>query len=122
MIVQCSSDKVLLTSNEILILPDDYKRDLENWIQDSIINKNPEKIYHSKTDSQRLAKFLLEEQRNTWGNPKTKCKLHNQRCDLCDPLYRSTSRRECKLIQNSWDAVTSKEASPGKNVITHTYQ
>ena len=111
--VQCSSDKVLVLPTEVLVLPDDYKGDIEVWMQDSIVNKEPEKNYYTKADSQKLEKFLLEEQRRIWGRPKKKCRLHSQR---------STSRKENKLIKDSWEAITSREVAPGRHVITHAYQ
>ena len=120
--VQCSTDKILVLPTEILVLPDDYRGDYEAWLQDAIVNKKTEKIFYTKTDSQKLEKFLLEEQRSIWGRPKKKCRLHSQRCDTCDLLSRSTSGRENRLIQDSWDAVTSKEVAPGRHVITHAYQ
>ena len=66
--VQCSSDKVLVLPTEVLVLPEDYKGDIEVWMQDSIVNKEPEKSYYTKADSQKLENFLLEEQRRIWGN------------------------------------------------------
>ena len=110
--VQCSTDKILVLPEEILVLPNDYKGDNEDWFQDSIINKKSERVYYTKSDSQRLEKFLLEEQRSIWGRPKKKCRIHSQRCDTCDLLSRNTSGRENQLIKDSWDAVTSKEVAP----------
>jgi hypothetical protein len=75
--IQCSSDRILVLPDEVLVLPDDYKGDNEEWIQDSIVNKFSEKIYYTKTDAQKLEKFLLEEQRQIWRRPKKKCKLHS---------------------------------------------
>ena len=99
--VQCSTDKVLVLPDEILVLPDDYQGDNEAWLQDAIINKKPERVYYTKSDSQRLEKFLLEEQRSIWGRPKKKCRLHSQRCETCDLLSRNTSGRENQLIKDS---------------------
>ena len=121
-LVQCSTDKIIVLPEEILVLPNDYKGNNEDWFQDSIINKKSERIYYTKSDSQRLEKFLLEEQRSIWGRPKKKCRIHSQRCDTCYLLSRNTSGRENQLIKDSWDAVTSKEVAPGRHVITHAYQ
>ena len=96
--VQSSTDHILVLPSEILVLPDDYKGDNEEWFQDSIINKKQERIFYSKSDSQKLSKFLLEEQRSIWNKPKVKCKIHSQRCDTCEMLSRSDSQNRLNLL------------------------
>ena len=70
----------------------------------------------------KLEKFLIQEQNSIWTQPKKKCKLHNSKCEVCDLLSRQNNKKESKIIQQTWDAVTAQEVSPDKFVIVHNYQ
>ena len=106
----CSTDRIYLTAEETLILPEDIN---------GSGNKEEEKMYYTKSDSMKLERFLQQEQNHLWKKPKQKCNQHAQRCEVCDLLSRRNSNRENELVQKSWDAVTAREIEPGKYLITN---
>ena len=109
----CSTDRIYLTAEETLILPEDIN---------GSGNKEEEKMYYTKSDSMKLERFLQQEQNHLWKKPKQKCNQHAQRCEVCDLLSRRNLNRENELVQKSWDAVTAREIEPGKYLITNNYQ
>merc|ERR1711888_566099 len=111
--VICSSDRVYLTAEETLILPEDINGSR---------SKEEEKMYYTRADAMKLEKFLQQEQNHLWKKPQQKCTQHSQRCEVCDLLSRRNSNRENELVQRSWDAVTAREIKPGKYQITNSYQ
>ena len=109
----CSTDRIYLTANETLVLPEDINGSTKD---------EEEKVYYTKTDSMKMERFLQQEQNHLWKKPKQRCNQHAQRCEVCDLLSRRNSNRENELVQRSWDAVTAREVEPGKYVITNNYQ
>ena len=107
---------------EILVFPSDYSND-DEWVQRAIINKSDnENVFYSRTDAAKLERFLLQEQNAMQQTVQKRCNFHSTQCDTCDLLSRQNHKKENKIIQQTWDAVTAKQISDGKFVITHEYQ